>query len=57
MPKTGTVNSVSGIYKSDCCGVERAVPEHHKFPPCDGGKHHCAGSGANWTLVRKTQTK
>jgi hypothetical protein len=57
MPKTGTVNVVSGIYRSDCCGVERAIPEYHKFPPCGGGKIHCAGTNANWTLVRRTQTK
>lgn len=57
MPKTGTVNQTSGIYRSDCCGVERAIPEYHKFPPCGGGGGGCKGPGANWTLVRRTQTK
>jgi hypothetical protein len=57
MPHTGTINFVSGIYRSDCCGVERAVPEQDKFPPCDGGKSGCGHDNANWTLVRKTQTK
>ena len=57
MPKTGTSNSVSGVYRSDCCGVERSMPKSHTFPPCRGGKIHCVGIGANWTLVRATQTK
>ena len=33
MPHTGTINFVSGIYRSDCCGVERALSETHTFPP------------------------
>ena len=57
MPKTSTINQTSGIYRSDCCGVERAMPAKHKFPPCTGGKVRCAGANANWTLVRKTKTK
>jgi hypothetical protein len=24
MPKTGEINQMSGIYRSDCCGVERS---------------------------------
>ena len=57
MPHTGTINFVSGIYRSDCCGVERAVSEKDIFPPCNGGKSGCGRDNANWTLVRKTQTK
>jgi len=57
MPHTGTINFESGIYRSDCCGVERTVGEKHKFPPCDGGKLGCGGNNANWTLVRKKKTK
>jgi len=57
MPKTGMIAMESGIYKSDCCGVERAVPENHRFPPCNAGNPSCAGDSANWTLERKTQTK
>jgi hypothetical protein len=38
MPHTGAISFVSGIYRSDCCGVERAVSEKDKFPPCDGGQ-------------------
>lgn len=57
MPKPGEVNYVSGIYRSECCGVERAVPEFHKFPPCAAGKYACKGANATWTLVRRTQTR
>lgn len=57
MPKTGTSNQVAGIYRSDCCKIERTMPQGHTFPPCGGGKIGCAGQGANWTLVRATQTK
>lgn len=57
MPMTGSVNTVSGIYRSNCCGVERAIPEYHTFPPCGGGHSGCKGSRAGWTLVRRTQTK
>lgn len=56
MPKTGEINKVAGIYRSECVGkecktVERTMPENHKFPPCPHCNHAC-----NWTLVRKTQT-
>jgi hypothetical protein len=59
MPKTGEANTVSGVYRSDCCGVERSMPDGHKFPPCPSkpGAKSCSGSGAGWTLVRRTQTK
>jgi len=57
MPHTATINTVSGVYTSDCCGIERTVAENDKFPPCPGGKLGCGGTNANWTLVRKTQTK
>jgi len=53
MPKTGEINAVSGIYRSDCCGVERSIPENHRFPPCST----CRGENATWTLVRAAQTK
>ena len=33
LPHTGTINFISGIYRSDCCGVEREVKETHKFDP------------------------
>jgi hypothetical protein len=57
MPKTGTSNAIAGIYRSDCCGVERTMPKGHTFPPCPKGGHVCMGENANWTLVRATQTK
>jgi hypothetical protein len=57
MPHTGTINFVSGIYRSDCCGVERALSETLKFPPCDGGKLGCGGDNTNWTLVPKAKAK
>jgi hypothetical protein len=57
MPHTSTINFISGIYSSDCCGIEQAVTEGHTFPPCTGGKLGCGGDNANWTLVRKTETK
>ena len=54
MPQTGETNGVSGIYKSTHCGksVERAIPEGHKFPPCE----HCH-QAVTWVFVRRTQTK
>jgi len=59
MPKTGESNPVAGIYRSDCCKIERTMPAGHTFPPCGGGggKPPCKGTAATWTLVRKTQTK
>lgn len=57
MPHTGTINFNSGIYSSDCCGIEQAVAKDHNFPPCPGGKLGCGGDRANWTLVRTTETK
>ena len=57
MPKTGTQNEISGIYRSSCCGVERAIPKGHKFPPCTGGQFRCVGGNATWSLVRATQTE
>ena len=30
MPHTGTINFISGIYRSDCCGTEQAVTENLK---------------------------
>lgn len=52
MPRIGEINQVSGIYRSNCCGHERAIPKGHKFPPCG----HCGGSGGSYTLVRETRT-
>jgi hypothetical protein len=57
MPKTGEKNPTAGIYKSNCCGVERTMPAGHTFPPCTGAGKSCSGGKASWTLVRKTQTK
>jgi hypothetical protein len=57
MPKTGEMNSVPGIYRSDCCGVERTIPQNQRFPPCDSHGLYCKGNAATWTLVRRTRTK
>lgn len=57
MPKTGMTNTVSGVYRSDCCGAERTILENHTFPPCDAKGMSCKGSDTNWMLIRKTQTK
>jgi hypothetical protein len=34
MPKTGSINAVSRIDRSNCCGHERALTESHRFPAC-----------------------
>lgn len=57
MPHTSTISFVSGIYRSDCCGIEQAVMETHNFPPCPGGRLGCGGNNANWTLVPNIETK
>jgi hypothetical protein len=57
MSKAGSMNIAPGVYRSDCCGIERVVEENQRFPSCDGGGMRCAGSNANWIFVRKTPTK
>jgi hypothetical protein len=52
MARTGEINQTSGIYRSTCCGHERAIPKGHRFPPCGS----CGGPGAGWQLVRVTHT-
>ena len=56
MPKTGEINEVSGIYRSDCCGEERSMPKGHKFPPCVKKGYSCKGAAASWSLVRRATT-
>jgi hypothetical protein len=56
MPHSSTINFISGIYTSDCCGVEQTVAENQSFPLCNGGKLGCGRNNANWSLVRKTET-
>jgi len=65
MPKSGEISEASGVYRSDCCGLERSVPEGHRFPPCQNpragrgapGHRRCAHGNARWTLVRKAPPK
>ena len=59
MPKTADINHVPGVYRSECCGVEKTMPDNFKYPPCLGsgksGESRCAGQNANWIMVRPTQ--
>lgn len=63
MPKCGEISDASGVYRSACCGLERSVPEGHRFPPCQsrsGGKkpsNPCFHANARWTLIRKAPPK
>lgn len=51
MPRTGTKNTVAGIYVSDCADRERiTMPLGHEFPPCPK-----CGKDVNWTLVEATK--
>jgi hypothetical protein len=53
MYKTGEINQVSGVYRSQCCGSKRTVGgtrtilKDQKFPRCG----YC-NSNATWIFVR-----
>ena len=53
MSKTGEINQVSGVYRSQCCGSKRTVGgartilKDQQFPCCG----YC-NSNATWLLVR-----
>ena len=50
MPKTGSSNQTSGIYRGDCsCSKEIALSNGETFPPCSS-----CHKAVNWTLVRAT---
>ncbi len=61
MPKSGEISDASGVYRSECCGTERSVPEGHRFPPCQSSHairgtpayRRCAHANAKWRLIRK----
>jgi hypothetical protein len=59
MSQAGDINLLPGLYRSECCGVERSLADNCKFPPCPGqahsGENPCAGKNATWSLVRPTQ--
>jgi hypothetical protein len=51
MPKSGSSNSKSGIYRGDCsCRKEIALRNRETFPPCPS-----CNKAVNWTLVRPTK--
>jgi len=52
MPAAGKTNEIFGVYRSLCCGIETSLQKGHNFPPCSGGKSHCLGSFATWSLIR-----
>jgi hypothetical protein len=55
MPSVASVNRVSGIYRSDCCGIQLALPAFKKFPSCTNPKSFsCKGPNAGWVLMRRT---
>jgi hypothetical protein len=58
MHEAGDSNRIQGLYRSECCGVERPLPANEKFPPCPGkgksGESRCSGQNAEWILVRST---
>ena len=58
MHKAGDNNRIQGLYRSECCGVERSLSDNDKFPPCPGsgksGESRCSGQNAAWILVRPT---
>ena len=58
MHKSSEINHFHGLYRSECCGVERSLPDNVKFPPCPGsGKAtagKCVGQNATWKFVRPT---
>ena len=56
MQKTGEINLIPGLYRSECCGVERSLADNVEFPRCPGsgksGESRCSGQNAEWILVR-----
>jgi hypothetical protein len=55
VPKAASLNNVSGIYRSDCCGTQLVLAEFKKFPPCINPKSFCCkGLNAEWILMRRT---
>jgi hypothetical protein len=55
MPSVASVNRVSGIYRSDCCGIQLALPALKKFPHCiNPNSFSCKGANAEWILMRRT---
>lgn len=53
--KSGSTNRVPGIYRSDCCEVEKPVPTGDKFPACDGQGPNCDEENAHWAIVQATR--
>jgi hypothetical protein len=54
---SASVNRVTGLYRSDCCGVELTILAFQRFPPCSGGsRFRCRGQETNWVLVRRILT-
>ncbi len=55
MVHTGEVNQVPGIYRSDCCGVEKSLMKGQRFQQCPSAPgRHCLRSNATWSFVRRT---
>ncbi|MEP6935299.1 MAG: hypothetical protein ABI988_15415 [Nitrospirota bacterium] len=56
MNKAGDINLIPGLYRSECCGIERSLPDNATFPPCPGsgksGESRCSGQNAEWIFVR-----
>jgi hypothetical protein len=54
MVHTGEINQVPGIYRSDCCRVEKALVKGQRFQPCPSAPgRRCRRSVATWSLVRR----
>jgi len=54
MVHTGEINQVPGIYRSDCCGVEKSLVKGQRFQPCPSVPGRpCRRSIATWSLVRR----
>ena len=59
MHKAGDITLIQGLYRSECCGVERLLSDNATFPPCPGsGKSgaRCSGQNAEWIFVSPTQS-
>jgi hypothetical protein len=55
MPAVASINRTSGVYRSNCCGAELALPAFKKFPPCAVRRSFsCKGPNAEWVLLRRT---